>query len=371
MTKLLHNYQLSVALFLLLCAASLDFLVLNVRADSEPSPSLNSAIPAKTNPQSSPESVSQRVREALEKIRPSLVTINASSQGQSQSVAPPLLPEFSYGDFNSFNDLTPFPQIFRTDFELYGFATGVVVSEDGFVWTTNDIVQGLDSVTVTLQDQTSYDGKVILSDAESGLGIVKINAKTVPAVQLATTAKLKPADWAIAVALDDRREPNLAAGMISNFKRPESDSEIGTIRCSFPVDADFAGCAVVNLDGELIGINAGMRLKRGVTSTASYALDSGSAKELHQKAIQNTSVSREDAIRKSEACRVAGAPGKSTQTGKEGKVRQIEMMSRLFAVPSPEWTSGSITSSIRNWLGSWQDADVPLPHPVSNASESR
>jgi|GEM_PF-3832796 len=371
MAKLRLNFHISIALSLLLCAVSLDYLVLSARADSAAVVSSSSAtIPAKTDPLSPPQGLSQRVQKSLDRIRPSLVTINGAPLGSSHPVLPPLLPELSNGDFNTFRDLTPFSSILGTDADRSGVATGVIVTEDGFVWTSHDIVRGLDSVSVTLQDHTSYDGKVVFSDAEFGFGIVKIDGQKLPAAKLGETAHLKPADWAIAVALDDCHEPNLVMGMISSFKRPKSGSNIGTIRCSFPIPTDFRGCAIVNLDGEVIGINSAMPTLRGSSFTKCYALDSDSAKGLHQKVMEMTTVSHDDAIPGIAVSAATVESDKSSRTGKEGKSRQIEI-SRLFAGPSSEWTSDSITSSLRNWFRSWQGADCPLPHPAWNASESR
>lgn len=372
MTKSCHKFQLSIALFLLLCALSLDCVVLSVRADSSAAPSSNRAgVSAKTDSVLSWEGLPQRVRDAVEKIRPSLVTIHGTSQKTSDRVFSPFLPEFSNGDFDLFKDQAQFPSIFPADSDRSGVATGVIVSEDGFIWTSSDMVRGLDSVTVTMQDNRSYDGKVIFSDPVSGLGIVKIDAQELPAVQLEETVKFQPADWAIAVALDDNHEPNLAAGMISSFKRPKSESELGMIRCSFPVAAEFARCAIVNLDGELMGINVANPPTRRDSFSVCHALDAGSAKELHQKAVKITTVSHGKAIPQGVASLAAATPCESTQNRKEGTRSQIERISRLLSGPGSKWTSDSITSSVRNWLGSWLDAAGPLPHSVSNASEPR
>jgi S1-C subfamily serine protease len=371
MTKSRHKFHLSTALFLLLCAVSLDYLVLSVRADSTAVAGSNrAALSAKTNSSLSPTDLSECVHDAVDKIRDSLVTIHGGSPGSSRPVLPPLLPEFSDGDFNNFNDLSPLPDIVGTDMNRTGVATGVIVTEDGFVWTSHDVVQGLDSVTVTLQDDTTYAGKVILSDQESGLGIVKIDAQKLPAAKFGETGNLKPADWAVAVALDDCHQPSLAAGMISSLKRPKSAADIRIIRCAFPIESDFLGCAVINLDGDLIGISSSLAAKRDGSFTACRALDCGSAKELHRKATQEVTVTSNEETEQAASSVETMSPDKSIQTGKEVKPKH-EGVSRLLSEFGSAWNIGSIPSSFRNWIGIWQNASHPLPYSAPHASESR
>ena len=355
MTKTRFNFQISMVLFLLLCAVSLDYLMLSVRADSATNPaSKNATIPAGKDSVSSPETLSQRIQIAVEKIRPSLVTIDGSASETSHLVLPPRLPEFFSGEFNPLNEQSQMPSVFGNDADRPRIATGLIVSEDGFVWTNSDIVQGLDSVTVTLQDGTSYGGKVILNDQQSGLGIVKIDARNLP----------------VARSGDENREPMITAGLTSTVMRPNSASGTGRIRCSFHIPADFAGCALINLNGELIGVDTSLPASRPDTFTVYQALDIESANLVHQRATQ-IPAHKNDGIEHSATSKSSNGPCESTRKGKEGKRSQIEMFSRLFSVPSSQWNSDSIASSLRHWLGSWQDADRSPPHADQDTSESR
>lgn len=364
MTRSRHQFQLALTLFLMVCAISFDYLSRIARAENAAIKRSNGNLTSiKDDSVRFAENLSQGIRDAVEMIRPSLVTIRALSKDSEALVLPPLLPEFSDGDYSPFNN--------HVQTQPSEPATGVIVSDDGYIWTSNDVVANLDSVRVTLQNNTSYEGKVVLHDPESGLGVIKVDAVKLPVAHFDSVTKPRLADWAVAVALNDQREPIISAGLISSFATErESQRSIERIRFAFPASAEFAGCAFVDLSGHLIGINAPSSSRIASESNSCTALATGSANEIHQKAVESAETKAQLTSQKS-ILDDSNVTQQSTQKRKEGTLSKNDTIGDLFSVPRSQWTSATIASSVRNWLTSRQDGKVPQKHPAANASESR
>ena len=370
MTKSRHNFHLGLALFLMLCAGSLDYVLLSVRADSAAAAGSNDVpVSLKSNSLYSVEDLSQGVRDAVEMIRPSLVTISTVSKLREIN---DLLPEFSDGDYRPLNDNPNRSSFIRSNADRSNVATGVILSEDGFIGTSSDAVHNLDSVIVNLQNDASYEGKVVLHEPESNLAIIKVEADKLPAAHLGSTVKPRLADWAIAVALNDQNEPIISAGLISSFgENRGSQSRMKRIHFAFPVSADFRGCAFVNLSGELIGIHAPNWSRIANASTSCVALDTETVNELQRKTLESNASNNQEPGHQKSTWHDSTAVQHFTQKGKEEALSKIDKIRELFSVPRSEWTSATIASSVQSWLFSWLDANNPPTHPVSNASESR
>lgn len=364
MTRSRHRFQLALALFLMVCALSFDYLSRVARAENAAlkRSSVNTTS-IKDNSVHLAENFSQGIRDAVERIRPSLVTIRPVSNDSEASVLPPSLPEFSDGDYSPFNNLL--------DARRSDVATGVIVSEDGYIWTSSDVVASLNSVIVTLQN-TSYEGKVVCQDLESGLAIIKVEAEKLPAARRGDVTDPRLADWAVAVALNEKHEPLISAGLVSSvITEFESQRGIKRIRFAFPTSADFAGCAFVDLGGDLIAINALNSSRIAGDSISCTALAAGSANEVHQQAVEDAATKSEELSQQKSIVGDSIATQYSTQERKEGKLSKIDTIGDLFSVPRSQWTSATIASSVRSWLTSRQDGKGPQKSSATNASESR
>lgn len=369
MTKSLQQFQSTFALFVLLCAVSVSLVV---HADDATliGPDISPAS-LKTDSLSLADRLSQDIRNAVEEIRPSLVTIRSTDR---QSIHPvvPLLPEFSQ-DYSLLNSGDELPQFLRLSSNNSTLGTGVIVSEDGLIWTSSDVTKNCESVNVTLQNNRSYEGRVVLNDADSGLAIIRIAAKNLPSVHFERRARARIADWAIAVAMNDRREPIISTGFISSLSRGSSDRAEGTktIRFSFPVADDCGGCAFINLKGEFLGIHVPTPSCSAGTAYSCVALDTESAMALQRKVREDTAANGSQLDRfvpyrnESQHTRVLG------HDRKEGMVSSLNTIREMLLVPPSESTMAAFASSVRNWLTSWQDASAPQVRPASNASELR
>ncbi|XP_059438955.1 putative protease Do-like 14 [Corylus avellana] len=158
---------------------------------------------------------------------------------------------------------------------FYGITTGksigsgTIIDEDGSILTCAHVVvdfQGMrgsskGKVDVTLQDGRTFEGTVVNADMHSDIAIVKIHSKTpLPIAKLGSSSKLRPGDWVIAMGCPLSLQNTITAGIVSCVERKSSDLGIGGMRREYlqtdcAINAGNSGGPLVNVDGEVIGVN--------------------------------------------------------------------------------------------------------------------
>ena len=139
-----------------------------------------------------------------------------------------------------------------------GAGSGVIISADGYIVTNNHVVDGADELLVTLNDNKEYSARIIGADATTDLALVKIDAKNLPAIQIANSDDVKVGEWVLAVGNPLGLNNTVTAGIVSAKAR--SMQEPGKVTSMIQTDAAInqgnSGGALVNVNGQLIGINA-------------------------------------------------------------------------------------------------------------------
>jgi len=147
----------------------------------------------------------------------------------------------------------------RDDSLVRGIASGVIVSPDGYVLTNNHVVADADRITVTLPDKRRFDGQVLGTDPEDDLAILKIDGTRLPTAPLGDSTRLRKGEWVIAIGNPLGFESTVTVGVVSAERRGPFTVEGKTLRHVIQTDAAInqgnSGGALVNLGGELIGIN--------------------------------------------------------------------------------------------------------------------
>jgi S1-C subfamily serine protease len=147
----------------------------------------------------------------------------------------------------------------RDDSPVHGVASGVIVSRDGYVLTNNHVVDDADRILVTLPDQRSFDAQVVGTDVEDDLAILKIDGHNLPTAPLGNSARLRKGEWVIAIGNPLGFESTVTVGVVSAERRGPFSVEGKVLRHVIQTDASInqgnSGGALVNLDGELVGIN--------------------------------------------------------------------------------------------------------------------
>lgn len=183
-----------------------------------------------------------------------------------------------------------------------GYGSGVIISTDGYIVTNNHVVAGADELTVTLNERTTYPAKVIGTDENTDVALIKIEANNLPFITFGNSDLLKVGEWVLAVGNPMNLGTTVTAGIVSakarNFgiidseknddqnnpflqqqqlqqqqaKRSKSLSIESFIQTDAAVNPGNSGGALVNLKGELMGINTAIISPTGSFAGYSFAI---------------------------------------------------------------------------------------------------
>jgi S1-C subfamily serine protease len=196
------------------------------------------------------------IAKAVEKVGTAVVRIDASRKvSQSfNSTDNPILKRF-------FGNEDPQPYEDRIE---QGTGSGFIVSNDGHVVTNAHVVEGADTVVITLKDGRTFDGKVVGTDPVTDVAAVKIEATDLPTVTLGSSKNLTPGQWAIAIGNPLGLDSTVTAGIISAIDRSSSqvgipDRRVQFIQTDAAINPGNSGGPLLNDRGEVIGINTAIR----------------------------------------------------------------------------------------------------------------
>ncbi len=141
-----------------------------------------------------------------------------------------------------------------------GTGSGFAIGADGVILTNAHVVEGADTVNVTLRDGRGYQGRVLGADKVTDVAVVKIEANNVPVVPIGNSDKLLSGEWAIAIGNPLGLDNSVTAGIISATGRSSSDvgvpdKRIGFIQTDAAINPGNSGGPLLNASGEVIGMN--------------------------------------------------------------------------------------------------------------------
>lgn len=172
--------------------------------------------------------------------------------------------------------------------------SGFVISEDGYILTNNHVVQGADNVTVTFNDGTEFPAKIVGCDANTDIGLLKIDAKQVPFLALGNSDELDIGEWVIAVGNPLGLQASITVGVVSAKGR--NDLDIVPIEEFIQTDAAInrgnSGGPLLNLDGEVIGMNTAIASSTGGYMGIGFAIPSNLIKHITEEIMKNGKVIR-------------------------------------------------------------------------------
>jgi serine protease Do len=160
--------------------------------------------------------------------------------------------------------------------------SGVIVDQNGFIVTNNHVVEGATQITVTLSDRREFSAKVVGTDPKTDLAVVKIEAKGLPALKWAEYEKLQVGDLVLAVGSPFGLSSTVTLGIISALGRGNvgiADYE-DFIQTDAAINPGNSGGALVNLNGELIGINTAIFSRTGGSEGIGFAIPSSIALDI-------------------------------------------------------------------------------------------
>lgn len=134
--------------------------------------------------------------------------------------------------------------------------SGVIISSDGYIVTNNHVVDGADELTVTLNDNKEYSARIIGADQTTDLALIKIDGKNLPAIKVTNSDNVKVGEWVLAVGNPLGLNNTVTAGIVSAKARTMGTGVSSMIQTDAAINQGNSGGALVNTNGDLIGINA-------------------------------------------------------------------------------------------------------------------
>ncbi|MBF1556226.1 Do family serine endopeptidase [Segatella salivae] len=156
--------------------------------------------------------------------------------------------------------------------------SGVIISPDGYIVTNNHVVNGADELTVTLNDNREYSARIIGTDPNTDLALIKVNGKNLPTLPVGDSDNLKVGEWVLAVGNPYNLSSTVTAGIVSAKARSMGGEGSNGPQISSFIQTDAAinpgnsGGALVNAKGELVGINAMLYSQTGSYSGYGFAI---------------------------------------------------------------------------------------------------
>ncbi|KAF4515870.1 hypothetical protein B566_EDAN000105 [Ephemera danica] len=176
----------------------------------------------------------------------------------------------------------------------YGQGSGVIVSPDGYIITNNHVVADAVDVEVILADRRQYKGKVVATDPKTDVAVVKINATNLPTVSWADSSTLAVGEFVLAIGNPLGLSRTVTFGIVSAVGRADvgvADFE-DFIQTDAPINPGNSGGALVNVNGELVGINTAIASPTGGSVGVGFAIPSNMARAAMQSLIKTGRVVR-------------------------------------------------------------------------------
>jgi len=190
-----------------------------------------------------------------------------------------------------------FYQYFGTPKPSESTGSGVIISNKGYIVTNNHVVKDATKVEITLSDNRNFTADVVGTDPSTDLAVLKISAKDLPVIDLANSDDAKVGQWVLAVGNPYELTSTVTAGIISAKGRDISIlngkySIESFIQTDAAVNPGNSGGALVNSDGELIGINTAIYAPTGTYAGYSFAVPINLVKKVMQDLIDYGEVKR-------------------------------------------------------------------------------
>ena len=229
--------------------------------------------------------------DAVERVAAGVVTIRAERRARAPRQHPffndPLLRDFFGGMFEGNQPRQPRAQM--------ALGSGVIVQSDGTILTNHHVVDGAEQIKVELTNHRVFDAKVVGSDPPSDLAVIKIDGKDLAALSLGDSDRVRVGDVALAIGNPLGIGQTVTAGIISAKGRATglSDGSFEDfLQTDAPINQGNSGGALVNAQGELIGINSQILSTSGGNIGIGFAIPSNMARNVMDQLVKTGKVHR-------------------------------------------------------------------------------
>ncbi len=201
---------------------------------------------------------------------------------------------YPFSEDTFFDLFRPFHDFDQKKWKEQSLGSGVIVSEDGYIITNNHVVEKSEDIRITLFDKRSFKGKVIGSDPKTDIAVVKISAQKLPTVRWGDSDRLKVGEFVLAIGNPYGLSHTVTMGIISAVGRANvgiADYE-DFIQTDAAINPGNSGGPLVNINGELIGINTAIFSRSGGYQGIGFAVPSNMAKLVMDQLIKQGKIVR-------------------------------------------------------------------------------
>ena len=195
----------------------------------------------------------------VEDAGPAVVNIQVTQYGERPQAAP---------ENTQPNGQEQIPEFFRRFFESpgnpgysepdrRGAGSGFIFEEDGYIITNHHVIDGADEIIVRLADRREYEAELIGSDPQSDIALIKIDAKGLPTLKFGDSKTLRAGEWVVAIGSPFNFDQSVTAGIVSAKGRSNNSQQyVPFIQTDVAINRGNSGGPLLNLDGEVVGINS-------------------------------------------------------------------------------------------------------------------
>ena len=219
--------------------------------------------------------------ELVERVGPAVVNIRTAERTRVAAGATPEIDEQMREFFRRFgiplpNERAPRrggpqPQPEDNEPQQRGVGSGFILSADGYVMTNAHVVDGSDEVFVTLTDKREFKARIIGADRRTDVAVVKIEAAGLPAVKIGDVNLLKVGAWVMAIGAPFGLDNSVTAGIVSAKQRDTGDF-LPMIQTDVAINPGNSGGPLINMRGEVVGINSQIYSRSGGFMGISFAI---------------------------------------------------------------------------------------------------
>ncbi|QTN25814.1 DegQ family serine endoprotease [Rhizobacter sp. AJA081-3] len=233
-----------------------------------------------------------------DRVGPAVVNIRTTERRSARSSGGPEIDEDMLEFFKRFglpipNQPSPRGQRPAPDGEPQqrGVGSGFILSADGYVMTNAHVVEGADEVFVTLTDKREMKARIIGADRRSDVALVKIDAAGLPTVRIGDVSRLRVGEWVIAIGSPFGLENTVTAGIVSAKSR-DTGEFLPLIQTDVAINPGNSGGPLINMRGEVVGINSQIYSRSGGYMGISFAIPIDEASRVAEQLKTTGRVSR-------------------------------------------------------------------------------